>query len=200
MVNETIPQSFLNAPVRFDAADRFSMRATKIANSIEDGLLIGGGSDHRIGVSTGDVALYGSQSDALTDQSGDQEVFELSSFRQSNVSAIPTIVDEGLLTERELLAFDVDSGASTWLREFLPDVLDDEDGFYPVSSTISVHGKNIPSNVLAEGLVVSNNLVTRLVTNLSSTAVEAFFWGYCLPWDRCFRGIGARRCAVGRFC
>ena len=175
LVNEPIPQSFLNAPVRFDAADRFSMRATKIANSIEDGLLIGGGSDHRIGVSTGDVALYGSQSDALTDQSGDQEVFELSSFRQSNVSAIPTFVDEGLPAQRELLAFNVDSGASTWLREFLPDDLDD--GYYPVSSTISVHGKNIPSNVLAEGLVVSNNLVTRLVTNLSSNAVQAFSGG-----------------------
>jgi hypothetical protein len=175
LVNETIPQSFLNAPVRFDTADRFSMQKTKIVNSIEDGLVIGGGSNHQIGISSEDVAVYGSQSEALTDQSGDQEVFELLSYVQGNVSAIPTIVDDGQGSESELLGFEVDSAASAWLRQLLPDPIGD--GYHDVSSTVSVHGTNIPSGVVAKGLVLSGNVVRRLVTSLSSTSVQAFSGG-----------------------
>ncbi|MDB4365465.1 hypothetical protein N9Z08_00915 [Pirellulales bacterium] len=174
LVNEPISEGFLNAPVRFDAADRFTMRGTQISNSIEDGLLIGGGSDHQIGVSSGDITVYGSRSDALAVQSGDQEVFELSSYVQNNVSAIPTFVTDG--SGRELLGFDVDSGASGWLRQFLPEEIV-ADGYNAISRDISVHGKRISSDAVAEGLIVSNNVVTRVVTNISTRSVQAFSGG-----------------------
>lgn len=141
--------AFQNRPVVFDAANQFAMVSTTISESIENGLVFGGGVGHQIGGAAVAVRAFGSSGEAKDALVEGEEAVELASY------GVPASLDGvgGLRI--------TDAAAADWLAGEL------------LNREINLYGTNLPERARVKSFDAATGYLEVEVVDESGNSVNS---------------------------